>query len=80
MIRVKLRDAINSYHQRTGTRITYDSLAKKTAISVNTLQSLAARPTYNTRLSTIEKLCIALQCTPGELLVLCTENKGHDAD
>ena len=75
MIKVKLREAMRSYHQRTGTRVTYNSLAKTTAISVDTLQSLAARPGYNTRLSTIEKLCIALQCTPGDLLDLSTKRR-----
>jgi DNA-binding Xre family transcriptional regulator len=71
---------MKSYQKRTGTRVTYASLAKKTAISVDTLQSIAARPSYNTRLSTIEKLCIALKCTPGELLDLSTEKTGSDAD
>jgi DNA-binding Xre family transcriptional regulator len=80
MITVKLREAMRSYQRRTGVRVTYDSLSKSTAISIATLQSLAARPGYNTRLSTIEKLCRALQCRPGDLLEFSTENGGRDED
>ena len=75
MIRVKLRKAMEAYRRRTGVRLTYSILSKRTAISVDTLQSIAARPEYNTRLSTIERLCRALECTPGELLEM-TRGKG----
>jgi DNA-binding Xre family transcriptional regulator len=75
MLVVKLREAIESYRRRTGVRLTYDSLSKQTGISVNTLQSLGSRSSYNTRLSTIEKLCRALQCTPGDLLELATDRE-----
>ena len=68
MIYVKLREAMDSYRQRTGVRLTYEAIAERTGISVATLQSLAARPGYNTRLSTIEKLCQILECNPGDLL------------
>ena len=72
MIIVKLRDAMEAHRRRTGTRLTYEVLAEQTGIAITTLQSLAARPGYNTRLSTIERLCIALGCTPGDLLELST--------
>lgn len=75
MIRVNLRKAMEAYRQRTGVRLTYAMLAKRTSISVETLQSIAVRPGYNTRLSTIEKLCRVLECTPGELLEM-TKGKG----
>lgn len=75
MISVKLREAMESYRRRTGVRLTYELLSEETGIAVTTLQSLAARPEYNTRLSTIEKLCRALQCTPGDLLELSPEAK-----
>jgi DNA-binding Xre family transcriptional regulator len=68
MIRVKLREAMDAYRQRTGIKLTYELLAEQTGIALTTLQSLAARPGYNTRLSTIEKLCVALQCSPSDLL------------
>ena len=61
---------MEEYSHRTGMRLTYECLSKKTGISRATLESLASRPTYNTRLSTIAKLCVALDCHPGELLEL----------
>jgi DNA-binding Xre family transcriptional regulator len=80
MIRVKLREAIEAHRRRTGIRLTYARIAKLTGISVDTLQSLATRPSYNTRLSTIEKLCRALQCLPGDLLELASERDGTSHD
>ena len=68
MIRVKLREAMDSYRQRTGQKLTYELLAQQTGIALTTLQSLAARPGYNTRLNTIEKICVALKCSPSDLL------------
>lgn len=76
MIHVKLREAMEAYRQRTGVRVTYDVLAERTGISLATLQSLAARPEYNTRLSTIERICRALECTPGDLLELSAKSDG----
>ncbi len=75
MIVVKLREAMEAHRRKTGNRLTYEVLAERTGISGATLQSLAVRPGYNTRLSTIEKLCRALGCTPGELLELSTETE-----
>lgn len=72
MLHIKLREAMEGYRRRTGTRLTYEALAQASGLSVATLQSLAARPGYNTRLSTVEKLCLALGCTPGDLLELST--------
>jgi len=72
-IRIKLRAAISEYQRRTGERLTYKDLACKTGLSKPTLESMAARRDYNTRLSTIEQLCIALDCTPGDLLEITTE-------
>jgi DNA-binding Xre family transcriptional regulator len=76
MIYVKLREAMEAYRQRTGVRLTYEIISEDTKISVATLQSLAARPGYNTRLSTIEKLCRRLECTPGDLLDLRDNEDG----
>jgi DNA-binding Xre family transcriptional regulator len=70
MLRVKLREAMEAHKQRTGARLTYQTLALASGLAVSTLQSLAVRPTYNTRLSTIERLCVALECQPGDLLEL----------
>lgn len=76
MIVVKLREAMEAHRRRSGVRVTYESLSKETGISVATLQSLAARPGYNTRLSTIGKLCRALDCVPGDLLELDDKEDG----
>lgn len=75
MIRIRLKEAIECYSQRTGIRLTYKLLAEQIGVSVETLQSLAARPGYNTRLSTVERLCVALQCQPGDLLELVAEDQ-----
>jgi DNA-binding Xre family transcriptional regulator len=76
MINVKIRDAMESYRRRKGVRLTYETLAEKTGIAITTLQSMASRQGYNTRLSTIEKLCVALECRPGDLLELSTDSEG----
>lgn len=73
MIRVKLRERMEVYRRQTGIRLTYPVLAKKADLSVETLQSLSTRVSYNTRLTTIEKLCHALDCTPGDLLEITSE-------
>ena len=73
MIVVKLREAMEAHRRRTGDRLTYETLSLRTGISGATLQSLAVRPGYNTRLSTIDKLCQVLGCVPGELLELSTD-------
>ncbi len=73
VIDIRLREVMKEYRQRTGERMTYDRLAKRTGLSHATLASLASRDAYDTRLSTIEKLCRALGCTPGELLELRDE-------
>lgn len=76
-LRIRLREAMEAHRQRTGTRMTYQTLAEASGLSVSTLQSLAARPTYNTRLSTIARLCAALRCQPGDLLELMESVDGN---
>lgn len=68
MIEVRLREAMERYSARTGERMTYRILAERTGISRSTLESIASRGDYNSSLQTIDKLCEALGCTPGELL------------
>lgn len=58
------------YKERTGRRMTYELLSAETGIAVATLQSLGSRPGYNATLATVERICRALGCTPGELLEL----------
>jgi len=68
MLRVKLREALAAAEARLGQRITYDDLARLTGLSRATLEAIGSRPTYNPRLSTVERLCQVLDCSPGELL------------
>ena len=78
MIRVKLREAMDDHQRRTGVRLTYKLLAQRTGLSRQTLESVASRPSYNSTLGTIAKLCRALGCQPGDLLVLDPEDpNGH---
>jgi DNA-binding Xre family transcriptional regulator len=65
---------VDAYRQRTGNKLTYELLAERTGIALTTLQSLAARPGYNTRLSTIEKICVALKCSPNDLLEMSDDS------
>ena len=70
LIVIKLRETMTSYESRTGEKMTYEMLSARTGLSRATIESLASRPAYNPRLSTIALLCEALDCTPGELLEL----------
>ncbi len=67
---------MEEHRRRTGERMTHELLAKRTGLSRATLESLASRNSYNTRLSTIEKLCRALGCQPGDLLELTEDDRG----
>ena len=68
---------MESHRSRTGERMTYERLAQLTGLSRQTLESLASRPGYNSTLDTIAKLCRALECEPGDLLVLDTKASGE---
>lgn len=62
-------------HRRlTGERITFERLAHLTGLSRQTLESLSSRPGYNTTLGTVAKLCQTLNCQPGDLLILDSDN------
>jgi len=73
VLTVKLREAMEAHHRRTGARMTYERLSTLTGLSRATLASLASRENYDTRISTIAKLCHALGCAPGDLLALTPE-------
>jgi DNA-binding Xre family transcriptional regulator len=78
MLRIKLRDAMEAYRLRTGGKLTYESLSMLSGLSIATLQSMAARPHYNTTLATVGKLCIVLGCQPGDLLELTTDTQDEN--
>jgi putative transcriptional regulator len=68
VIVVKLREAIRAYEERAGERLTYGELAKRTGLARATIETLGSRPSYNTTLRTIEKLCAVLECDLHDLL------------
>jgi DNA-binding Xre family transcriptional regulator len=57
----------------TGERVTYEVLAKRTGLSRATVEAIGSRADYNPRISTIERLCAALDCTPTDLLDYSSE-------
>jgi len=77
MLRFDLRKAMDDFEARTGLKITYDSLAVKSGISVNTLKSLATRDSYNTTLNIIEQIGNALRCNPTDYFIW-SEDKSED--
>lgn len=70
MIHIRLREILEAHKARTGEHLTYQMLAKRTGLSRATLESMATRRGYNASLSTIERICVALHCSPGDLLAL----------
>jgi DNA-binding Xre family transcriptional regulator len=57
-----------AYRKRTGESITYPVLAERTGLSRATIESIATRKGYNASLSTLARLCGALNCKIDELL------------
>ena len=78
MIVVKVKEAMERYRYRTGERLTYEKLAELTGLARPTIVAIASRLDYNTTLTTIEKLCVALECTPCDLLELMPDPKPTD--
>ena len=67
-IHVRLRECIELHEQRTGQRMTYAELAKKTGLTLGTVQAIAVRKEYNATLMTVQRLCTALGATLDEML------------
>ena len=59
---------MRAYEERTGERLTYEELARRTGLSRATVETLGSRPSYNTTLATIDKLCGVLGCGLNDLL------------
>lgn len=68
MLAIKIQEAMKRYKRLTGEKMTYKILSERTGIGASTLGSMGSRLGYSTSTSNIEKLCIALDITPGELL------------
>ena len=80
MIVVHLRGALDRYEARTGERLTHEELAERTGLSRPTLDSIASRRDYNASLRTIERICRALRCSPGDLLELVEDEEHQDEE
>ncbi len=68
MLVVKLKDAMEAHRRRTGQRMTYAELAERTGISHATLRTIGSVLAYHPTLANIERICKALDVTPGDLL------------
>lgn len=77
-IRFDLRRALEDVEARTGIRISYESLAQRTGLSVDTLKSIATRGAYNASLKNIASISDALKCNPIEYLVWVPESGAVD--
>jgi DNA-binding Xre family transcriptional regulator len=69
-MKVRLREQMVAYRERTGEVLTYALLAERTGLSRFSLESLGTRESYNATLDTVERVCLALGCAPGDLLEL----------
>ena len=63
-LRFDLRDALQDFEARTGIRLTYEALAERSGVAVDTIKSMATREDYNATLKVISTLADALKCDP----------------
>ena len=69
MILVKLKEAIEAYKTRKGLRkFTYRDLSEASGVPYGTIQAIGNREVYSTTFYTLDRICRALETTPGELL------------
>lgn len=61
MLKLKVRELLNE-QQKSGYW-----LAKETGVSTNAISKLCNQETNTIRFDTLEKICIALHCTPNQL-------------
>lgn len=71
MIEIKVNELL-AEHQRS-----FYWLAKETGISHTTLWRLKKGKAFGITLDTLEKMCRALQCQPGDVLILRTDKKSR---
>ncbi len=72
-ITVKLDDRL---HEQ---RMTLTQLAERVDITLANLSILKTGKAKAIRFSTLEAICVALDCQPGELLEFCREGSANDA-
>lgn len=71
-IEIRLREMMERYSAQAGERLTYAQLAALSGIAQTTIESIASRKDYNPTLKTLARLCVVLDCAPGDLLELQT--------
>jgi putative transcriptional regulator len=59
-------------------RMKLTELAEKTGIALNNLSVLKTNKARAIRFSTLEAICQAMQCTPGELIEYVPDEKQKD--
>ena len=60
-------------------RMTLTDLAERVGITLANLSILKTGKAKAIRFSTLEAICVALDCQPGELLEYCREGQPNDA-
>jgi putative transcriptional regulator len=68
VIRYRLRELMADYQFKTGTRVTFDEMAKVTGIHRTTLSKIANQRSYNTTTDNIDRLCEFFKCQVGDLM------------
>ena len=68
-LRIRLRECVKLYQQRSGNDMSYPDLARKSGLSPDTIKKISnTRRHYNATLHTVERLCAALEVSLTELL------------
>ena len=70
MITIKLKEAMEAYHRRTGRRVTYKKLSEMTGISESSLRKTGSILSYHPTWDNVETLCRTLEVPLHALLEL----------
>jgi hypothetical protein len=75
-IKFDLRRALEDFEARTGIRLTYESLAQRTELSIETIKSIATRDDYNATLKNINSIFTALKSNPIDYMKWIENSRG----
>jgi DNA-binding Xre family transcriptional regulator len=68
-IQFRLKELLARHERLTGEKLTYRALAKKAGITPKQVNQVANQQIKHIGLSTIDRLCEALNVEPGDLIV-----------
>ena len=68
-IQFRLKELLAIRERETGQRMTYRALAEKSGLDLKQISQIANNKLKHIGLSTIDRLCEALDVEPGELIV-----------